>query len=85
VFIVWFFVPALLNLNVSFRYYYVPGFSYFLRMLGPAIGYALASLCLKIYISPSLTPTVTMDDPRWLGAWWLGKQYEPSSQNYCTC
>ncbi|GAB0096936.1 Solute carrier organic anion transporter family member [Sergentomyia squamirostris] len=46
--------------------------SYFLRMLGPAIGYALASVCLKIYISPSLTPTITTNDPRWLGAWWLG-------------
>ncbi|XP_054269024.1 solute carrier organic anion transporter family member 74D-like isoform X3 [Macrosteles quadrilineatus] len=47
-------------------------FSYFLRMLGPAIGYALASFCLKLYISPSLTPTIKMGDPRWLGAWWLG-------------
>ncbi|XP_046672749.1 solute carrier organic anion transporter family member 74D-like [Homalodisca vitripennis] len=47
-------------------------FSYFLRMLGPAIGYALASFCLKLYISPSLTPTIGMGDPRWLGAWWLG-------------
>ena len=44
-------------------------------MLGPAIGYALASLCLKFYISPSLTPTVGTDDPRWLGAWWLGKNH----------
>lgn len=50
------------------------GFSYFLRMLGPAIGYALASFCLKIYISPTLTPTTTLSDPRWLGAWWLGKK-----------
>ncbi|XP_011500420.1 PREDICTED: solute carrier organic anion transporter family member 5A1 [Ceratosolen solmsi marchali] len=47
-------------------------FSYFLRMLGPAIGYGLASFALKFYISPSLTPTITMQDPRWLGAWWLG-------------
>ncbi|PSN45336.1 hypothetical protein C0J52_18706 [Blattella germanica] len=47
-------------------------FSYFLRMLGPAIGYALASVCLKFYISPSLTPTIGTDDPRWLGAWWFG-------------
>lgn len=39
-------------------------FSYFLRMLGPAIGYALASFALKFYISPSLTPTITMQDPR---------------------
>ena len=54
-------------------------------MLGPAIGYALASVCLKFYISPTLTPTVTTDDPRWLGAWWLGKLDEPSPQNYCAC
>ncbi|XP_075237504.1 organic anion transporting polypeptide 58Dc isoform X2 [Lycorma delicatula] len=47
-------------------------FSYFIRMLGPAIGYSLASLCLKFYISPMLTPTITTADPRWLGAWWLG-------------
>lgn len=47
-------------------------FSYFLRLLGPAGGYALASYCLKIYISPELHPTITNSDPRWLGAWWLG-------------
>ncbi|KAL1123244.1 hypothetical protein AAG570_002331 [Ranatra chinensis] len=47
-------------------------FSYFIRMLGPAIGYALASLCLKFYISPSLKPKIDTKDPRWLGAWWIG-------------
>ena len=47
-------------------------FSYFLRLLGPAGGYALASYCLKIYISPELHPTITNNDPRWLGAWWMG-------------
>ncbi|XP_050314315.1 solute carrier organic anion transporter family member 74D-like [Anthonomus grandis grandis] len=47
-------------------------FSYFLRMLGPAIGHGLASFCLKLYISPTLTPTIDTKDPRWLGAWWLG-------------
>lgn len=46
--------------------------SYFLRLLGPAGGYALASFCLKIYISPELHPNITNTDPRWLGAWWLG-------------
>lgn len=46
--------------------------SYFLRLLGPAGGYALASFCLKIYISPELHPTIDTKDPRWLGAWWLG-------------
>lgn len=48
------------------------GLSYFIRMLGPALGYTLASMCLKLYISPSLKPTITNLDPRWLGAWWLG-------------
>lgn len=43
-----------------------------MRMLGPALGYALASFCLRIYISPSLTPTINDKDPRWLGSWWLG-------------
>jgi len=49
------------------------GISYVLRMLGPALGYALASVCLKMYISPTLTPTIGVKNPRWLGAWWLGK------------
>lgn len=44
----------------------------FMRLLGPAAGYALASYCLKIYISPELTPVITNKDPRWLGAWWMG-------------
>lgn len=46
--------------------------SFFMRLLGPALGYALASICLKMYISPELTPVITNKDPRWLGAWWLG-------------
>lgn len=41
-------------------------FSYFLRMLGPAIGYGLASFALKFYISPTLTPTITTQDPRYI-------------------
>lgn len=41
-------------------------------MLGPAAGYALASVCLRIYISPDLTPVIDNKDPRWLGAWWCG-------------
>lgn len=41
-------------------------FSYFLRMLGPAIGYGLASFSLKFYITPTLTPTITMQDPRYV-------------------
>ncbi|XP_017487768.1 PREDICTED: solute carrier organic anion transporter family member 4C1-like, partial [Rhagoletis zephyria] len=52
--------PALLSL------------SYFFHMLGPAIGYALASFCLRLYIAPQLRPVINNDDPRWLGAWWMG-------------
>lgn len=54
-----------------YLHFYI-GLSYFLRMLGPALGYTLASYCLQLYIAPSLTPTINNIDPRWLGAWWLG-------------
>ncbi|XP_033254224.1 solute carrier organic anion transporter family member 2B1-like [Drosophila miranda] len=46
--------------------------SAFLRMLGPAIGYSLAPVCLRLYIDPFKEPLITNKDPRWLGAWWLG-------------
>ncbi|XP_034478037.1 solute carrier organic anion transporter family member 74D-like [Drosophila innubila] len=47
-------------------------FSTCIRMLGPAGGYLLASMCLKMYIEPSLSPVIMPEDPRWLGAWWIG-------------
>lgn len=43
-----------------------------LRTVGPAFGFLLGFGCLSLYISPSLTPLIEKDDPRWLGAWWLG-------------
>lgn len=43
-----------------------------LRMFGPVLGFLLGFLAMNIYIEPSLTPTITAKDPRWLGAWWLG-------------
>ncbi|SPP90186.1 solute carrier organic anion transporter family member 74D-like [Drosophila guanche] len=46
--------------------------SAFLRMLGPAIGYSLASVCLRLYIDPFKEPLISKEDPRWIGAWWLG-------------
>ncbi|CAB3387511.1 Hypothetical predicted protein [Cloeon dipterum] len=46
--------------------------TYFMKMLGPAVGYSLASFFLKVYIAPDLTPSITNTDPRWLGAWWAG-------------
>lgn len=46
--------------------------SYFVRMMGPALGYTIASFSLKHYIAPGLHPIITTLDSRWLGAWWLG-------------
>ncbi|KAH8275691.1 hypothetical protein KR026_012669 [Drosophila bipectinata] len=46
--------------------------STFLRMLGPIFGYSLATICLRLYIEPTLDPLIGPSDPRWLGAWWLG-------------
>ncbi|XP_016953445.1 solute carrier organic anion transporter family member 74D [Drosophila biarmipes] len=46
--------------------------STFLRMLGPAMGYSMVSLCLRLYIDPFKKPLITPKDPRWMGAWWLG-------------
>lgn len=43
--------------------------SYFIRLLGPALGYNIASVSLGIYVAPGLTPTITNKDPRWIGAW----------------
>lgn len=41
-------------------------------MMGPAVGYSIASLCLRFYIDPTLHPMITTKDPRWLGCWWAG-------------
>lgn len=43
-----------------------------MRLIGTAIGYTLAAQLLQVYVVPELTPTITPDDPRWLGAWWIG-------------
>lgn len=43
-----------------------------LRSLGPSLGYILSSFCLKLYIDPSAKHEFSQEDPRWLGAWWLG-------------
>lgn len=50
----------------------VLGYAMAMRMLGPVFGFLLGFLALNIYIEPSLTPIITKEDPRWLGAWWLG-------------
>ena len=48
------------------------GFTFALRTLGPVVGFALGYACLSLYIDPTLHPLITKEDPRWLGAWWLG-------------
>lgn len=51
---------------------FIPGVNHFIKMFGPALGFALASICLRIFIEPSKTPIITPEDPRWIGAWWIG-------------
>lgn len=47
-------------------------FTNFLKMLGPTLGFTMASYCLRIYVAPDLHPTIDNRDPRWIGAYWLG-------------
>lgn len=42
------------------------------RILGPALGFILGSLCTLLYVDLSADPQITQKDPRWVGAWWLG-------------
>ncbi|XP_053423415.1 solute carrier organic anion transporter family member 4C1 [Nycticebus coucang] len=50
------------------------GIGYSMSILGPAIGYVLGGQLLTMYIDVAMghSPDVTEDDPRWLGAWWIG-------------
>ncbi|XP_032011798.1 solute carrier organic anion transporter family member 4C1 [Hylobates moloch] len=50
------------------------GTGYAMSILGPAIGYVLGGQLLTIYIDVAMgeSTNVTEDDPRWLGAWWIG-------------
>uniref|UniRef100_A0A336N235 Solute carrier organic anion transporter family member n=1 Tax=Culicoides sonorensis TaxID=179676 RepID=A0A336N235_CULSO len=59
------------NIKKSKVPYYL-SFKYFLSMFGPTIGFALSSWVLKIYIDPTIEPSIKSSDPRWLGAYWIG-------------
>ncbi|XP_053860343.1 solute carrier organic anion transporter family member 4C1 isoform X2 [Vidua macroura] len=50
------------------------GVGYAMSLLGPAIGYVLGGQLLKVYIDIQIPKStkVDQDDPRWLGAWWIG-------------
>lgn len=43
------------------------------RILGPALGFILGSLCTMLYADLDAEPQITPTDPRWVGAWWLGE------------
>ncbi|XP_077090063.1 solute carrier organic anion transporter family member 1C1-like isoform X2 [Siphateles boraxobius] len=47
-----------------------------LGVIGPIFGYSLGSLCAIIYVDIGLvnreSVTITPQDSRWVGAWWLG-------------
>ncbi|XP_066248920.1 solute carrier organic anion transporter family member 74D [Euwallacea similis] len=42
------------------------------RILGPAFGFIVGSLCTSVYADLSVDPKIDSSDPRWVGAWWLG-------------
>ncbi|XP_065600285.1 solute carrier organic anion transporter family member 4C1-like [Cyrtonyx montezumae] len=50
------------------------GIGYAMSLLGPAIGYVLGGQLLNVYIDIKIPESTQMDqdDPRWLGAWWIG-------------
>ncbi|XP_046945629.1 solute carrier organic anion transporter family member 4C1 isoform X5 [Lynx rufus] len=50
------------------------GIGYSMSVLGPAIGYVLGGQLLSMYIDVNMGQSIdiTEDDPRWLGAWWIG-------------
>uniref|UniRef100_A0A3B5MTY6 Solute carrier organic anion transporter family member n=1 Tax=Xiphophorus couchianus TaxID=32473 RepID=A0A3B5MTY6_9TELE len=47
-----------------------------IAIIGPVFGFLLGSLCAKIYVDVGYvdmeTITLTPEDARWVGAWWLG-------------
>lgn len=42
------------------------------RILGPAAGFILGSFCTRLYVDLS-HPDFGPSDPKWVGAWYLGK------------
>ncbi|XP_007191879.1 solute carrier organic anion transporter family member 4C1 isoform X2 [Balaenoptera acutorostrata] len=50
------------------------GIGYSMSILGPAVGYVLGGQLLAMYIDVDLGQSIDIaeDDPRWLGAWWIG-------------
>ena len=47
------------------------GIYHTMSILGPALGYAVGSSLLSVYVDPGVQTTLSPDDPAWVGAWWL--------------
>ncbi|XP_062852545.1 solute carrier organic anion transporter family member 1C1-like [Trichomycterus rosablanca] len=47
-----------------------------ITLLGPMFGYLMGSMCAKLYVDIGFVDTdklsITPNDARWVGAWWLG-------------
>lgn len=43
-----------------------------LRQFGPTAGFLVSGFALRYYENPFMDPGITQDDPRWIGAWWVG-------------
>ncbi|XP_037298489.1 solute carrier organic anion transporter family member 74D-like [Manduca sexta] len=43
-----------------------------IRVIGPALGFLLGAFCTRIYVNPLGDPGFDFNDPKWVGAWWLG-------------
>lgn len=48
------------------------GILFAFRLLGPVLGFLTASLSLRFYEDPFRDPGIPPNDPRWIGAWWMG-------------
>ncbi|KHJ43689.1 sodium-independent organic anion transporter [Trichuris suis] len=45
---------------------------FFIRILGPMLGFLLGSVCNRLYYNLKADPEVEPTDVNWIGAWWLG-------------
>ncbi|XP_059058381.1 solute carrier organic anion transporter family member 74D-like [Achroia grisella] len=43
-----------------------------IRVIGPALGFLLGAVCTSVYVNPLYDPGYDSNDPKWVGAWWLG-------------
>jgi sodium-independent organic anion transporter len=46
------------------------GIFYAMGAVGPAIGFVVGGLFLRVWVDPSTSPPVSQDSVAWVGAWW---------------